>query len=264
MLLLLPAMARAGTQTPLKEVDFALEKSASVEKEADLSEKGAGMTDRISAPLEEETGPEEIVEEEVIADPLEPWNRLVFTFNDRFYFWFFKPVARGYNSVIPEPVRISVRNFFDNLEMPVRFVNSLLQGRLESAGIELARFGINSTIGFGGLFDVARNSLNLERQEKDTGLTLGYYGITTGPYIIWPFLGPSSVRETVGIVGDGFLTPVNYVTPWEDAFALDSCEYFNYNALRLGEYEDLTESAIEPYIALRNAYAQHRKSLIRK
>jgi phospholipid-binding lipoprotein MlaA len=173
-------------------------------------------------------------------------------------------VAKGYNSVFPEPVRISVRNFFFNLAMPVRFVNSFLQGELESAGIELARFGINTTIGFAGLFDVAKNSLHLESRERDTGLTLGHYGIGPGPYIIWPFLGPSSLRDTVGMVGDGFLTPVNYITPWEDALALEAYEYFNDNALRLGEYEDLIESAVEPYIALRNAYSQHRKSLIKQ
>lgn len=218
--------------------------------------------DTISEADESDSG--EIIEEEAIADPLEPWNRLLFTFNDRFYFWFFKPVAKGYNSVFPEAVRISVRNFFYNLGMPVRFVNSFLQGRLESAGIELARFGVNSSIGFAGLFDVAKDSLHLESRKTDAGLTLGSYGIGPGPYVIWPFLGPSSLRDTVGMVGDGFLTPIHYITPWQDALALESYEYFNENALRVGEYESLVESALEPYIALRNAYSQHRKSLISK
>jgi phospholipid-binding lipoprotein MlaA len=264
ILWVVPVIVHAEAPVPPEQENVSPEKPASPEKENLLAEKTADTAGVSSAPREEETEPEEAVEEETIADPIEPWNRIIFTFNDRFYFWFFKPAAKGYNAVFPEPVRLSVRNFFDNLAMPVRFVNSFLQGKLESAGIELARFGINSTIGFAGLFDVAKDSLKLERQKKDTGMTLGYYGIGTGPYIIWPFLGPSSLRDSVGLVGDIFLSPVNYVTPWEDAFALDATEYFNENALHVGEYEDLIESAVEPYVALKNAYTQHRRSLIRK
>ncbi len=263
---LLPAMARAETPLALTDGNINAEESTSTEKEAVASETTVYVADASFVPPRVEEGAEqgEVVEEEAIADPLEPWNRIMFTFNDRFYYWLFKPVAKGYNAVFPEPVRVSVRNFFDNLSMPVRFVNSVLQGKLESAGIELARFGINSTIGFAGFFDVARNDLNIKRQERDLGQTLGHYGVGAGPYLIWPFLGPSSLRDTVGMVGDGFLTPINYVTPWEDAFGLDATEYFNDNALHLGEYEDLTEAAIEPYIALRDAYAQHRRSVIKK
>ena len=264
MLWVVPVIVHAEMPVPPEQENIAPEKSAPLEEETLLPAKTADTAGATAALREEETEQEETVEEETIADPIEPWNRIIFTFNDRFYFWFFKPAAKGYNAVFPEPVRLSVRNFFDNLAMPIRFVNSFLQGKLQSAGIELARFGINSTIGFAGLFDVAKDSLKLERQQKDTGMTLGHYGIGTGPYIIWPFLGPSSLRDSVGMVGDVFLSPLNYVTPWEDAFALDAAEYFNENALRLGEYEDLIESAVEPYVALKNAYAQHRSSLIRK
>jgi phospholipid-binding lipoprotein MlaA len=214
--------------------------------------------------VENEVESEEVFEEKSVSDPLEKWNRLVFTFNDRLYFWVMKPAAKGYNAVVPEAARTSVSNFFKNLTTPVRFVNALLQGKIQSAGIELARFGINTTYGLAGLLDTAKKHFNLESQEKDTGLTLGFYGIGEGIYIIWPFLGPSSLRDTIGTVGDGFLSPVNYINPVEDAVAGDAYEYFNDVSLHIGEYEDLKESAIDPYIAVKDSYVQHRRYLIKK
>ncbi len=229
---------------------------------ADISKKdGADVTD---AAAEKETGPEEIAPEESIPDPLEPWNRAMFTFNDRLYFWVMRPVSKGYNAVFPEPVRVSVNNFFSNLSTPVRFVNCLLQAQLKCAGIELARLSVNSTIGFGGLFDVARYNWHMEKQDKDFGQTLGSYGIKDGFYIIWPFLGPSSLRDTVGMVGDGYLTPWDYLTPWYNAAGADAGNYFNENALTIDDYKDFKESAIEPYVALRDAFFQHRQSLYKK
>jgi phospholipid-binding lipoprotein MlaA len=214
--------------------------------------------------IKNEAESEEFAEEKPVPDPLEPWNRLVFTFNDRLYFWVMKPVAKGYNAVVPEAARTSVSNFFKNLTTPVRFVNALLQGKIQSAGIELARFSINTTYGLAGLLDTAKKHFNLESQKKDTGLTMGFYGIGEGIYIIWPFLGPSSLRDTIGTVGDGFLSPVNYINPVEDAVAINSYEYFNDVSLHIGEYEDLKESAIDPYIAVKDSYVQHRRYLIRK
>jgi phospholipid-binding lipoprotein MlaA len=214
--------------------------------------------------IENEAESEKFAEEKLVPDPLEPWNRLVFTFNDRLYFWVMKPAAKGYNAVIPEAARTSVSNFFKNLTTPVRFVNALLEGNLQSAGIELARFGINTTYGLAGLLDTAKKHFNLESQAKDTGLTLGFYGIGEGIYIVWPFLGPSSIRDTIGTVGDGFLSPVNYINPVEDAVAGDAYEYFNGVSLYIGEYEDLKESAIDPYIAVKDSYIQHRRYLLKK
>ncbi len=202
-------------------------------------------------------------EEKPAHDPLEPWNRLMFHFNDKLYYWVLKPAAKGYNAALPEPVRTSVANFFRNVTMPVRFVSSLLAGRVKEAGTELARFGINSTAGLGGLFDIARQ-YHLERQESDLGLTFGRYGIGEGIYIVWPFLGPSSLRDTVGTVGDTFLDPVTYVTPQTDAMAISAYRYFNYAALHIEDYEDFKRSAVEPYVALRNAYIQHRRNLINR
>ena len=214
--------------------------------------------------VESEIEPDEVFEEKSVADPLEPWNRIVFTFNDRLYYWVMKPAARGYNAVVPQGARVSVRNFFNNLSMPVRFVNASLQLKIESAAIELARFAVNTTLGLAGFFDVAKKSFCLESQEEDLGMTLSFYGIGEGIYFVWPFLGPLSLRDTVGTVGDGFLSPVNYISPAEDAFAVNSYEYFNGTSLHIGEYEDLKESAIDPYTAVKDAYIQQRRYLIGK
>jgi phospholipid-binding lipoprotein MlaA len=213
-------------------------------------------------PAEAEAEPE-FLDAQSVADPLGPWNRMVFTFNDKLYFWVMKPAAKGYNTVVPEGVRISARNFFVNLSMPVRFVNASLQGKIKSAAVELARFGVNTVFGIAGLFDIAK-MWKIEGQEKDLGMTLGFYGIGDGLYIVWPFLGPSSLRDTIGSVGDGFLSPVNYVTPAETAFAITAYEYFNDTSVSLGDYESLKEAAIDPYIAVKDSYIQHRRYQINK
>ncbi len=265
MLLCLPFFARAEESPSVSDEGTAIVNKVSPEGEKMPSEPAEETTvEGNDDTSRNEPESQEVAEEKGVADPLEPWNRIVFTFNDRFYFWVFKPLAKGYNFVIPEGARVLVRNFFSNITMPVRLVNSLLQGNMKSAGIEIARFGVNSTFGVGGLFDVAKVNYDLESQEKDLGLTLGHYGVGNGFYIIWPFLGPSSLRDTIGTVGDGFLTPVNYITPIEDVIAIQAYEYFNDGSLRIGEYEDFKESAIEPYIALRDAYIQHRKAQIEK
>jgi len=205
---------------------------------------------------------EQPTEGEIVADPLEPWNRFAFKFNDRFYFWVVKPAASGYNAVVPEIARTGINNFFLNLEMPVRFVNAVLQGEPKEAGIELVRFTLNSTMGIGGLIDIMKRNPNFQPQEKDTGQTLGKYGIGNGFYIVWPFLGPSTLRDTVGLVGDSYLTPVNYITPIQDVLEINAYNYFNKASLHIGEYEDFKEAAIDPYIALKDAYIQHRKYML--
>lgn len=212
----------------------------------------------------DEIEPEEEVEATTIADPIEPWNRFMFHFNDKLYFWVLKPVARGYNAVVPEPVRVSVRNFFRNVNMPVRFANCLLQGKFKGAGIELTRFGINTVIGLAGFFDVAKSRFELDARYEDLGQTLGFYGMGGLMYIVWPFLGPSTVRDTIGFAGDTFLDPINYLDPFEAAFGVRSYEQINKNSLELGSYEDMKKAALEPYIAIRDAFVQYRKEQIKK
>jgi phospholipid-binding lipoprotein MlaA len=213
----------------------------------------------------EEQGTEygEITEENGIADPLEPWNRAMFTFNDKLYFWVAKPLARGYSVIVPEWGRVRVKNIFHNISMPVRFVNNLLQLRINGAGTEFLRFAFNTTVGVGGMFDVAKN-IGLKASEEDLGQTLGVYGIGNGFYIIWPVIGSSSIRDTVGTVGDFFMEPVSYITPTEALIGVRVFDYTNETSLRIGDYEDFKESAIDPYISLRSAYIEYRKNKIKE
>jgi len=234
---------------------------------AEASTSKAAADDAESEWGDESITPPEFEQEEVqtIYDPLEPINRVFFTFNDKLYFWFLKPVAKGYKKVVPEPARVGVRNFFSNLLTPVRLVNCLLQGKFKSAGNEALRFIINTTVGFLGVQDVAKKEGHLEAQEEDLGQSLGVYGLGPGIYINWPIFGPSSLRDTVGMVGDFFLDPVNYyVTKTKYRIAVKGYDKVNRTSLSLGEYESLKKAAIDPYIAVRDAYFQYRKNLIKK
>ena len=197
-----------------------------------------------------------------IADPLEPFNRAMFQFNDKLYFWALKPVAQGYNKVVPERARVSVKNFFSNLRFPVRFVSCLLQADFGGAATELGRFTVNTIFGVGGLLDPSSTEqLNIPKRDADLGQTLGVYGVGQGLYVVWPVLGPSSARDSVGIVGDFFLYPVSYITPWYAWLGVRGYEEINDASLRIGDYESLKEAAIDPYVALRDAYAQYRQKM---
>lgn len=235
-------------------------KTVAVGAQSDTPSPQGGIADE-DIPDEDVPGFDE--DQETVADPVEPFNRAMFTFNDRLFLWVLKPAVKGYNSVLPESVRQSIRNFFYNVLTPVRFVNAALQGNFIGSGNELARFGINSTLGLVGFFDVAKTKFKIEPAERDLGLTLGTYGIGDGLYLVWPFLGPSSLRDSFGTAGDVFLSPLNYVSPIGAAIALDGYDYFNRASFDLSQYEDIKESSIEPYIALRDAYIQHRRSLMK-
>ncbi|MBI4632316.1 MAG: VacJ family lipoprotein [Deltaproteobacteria bacterium] len=205
---------------------------------------------------------EEGAEEEKagIADPLEPFNRAMYHFNDKLYFWVLKPVAQGYQKVVPESARVSVSNFFSNLAFPVRFVNCLLQGNFSGASTEFGRFLVNTVWGVGGFLDPASSKdIELSKQDEDLGQTLGVYGLGQGFFINWPILGPSSPRDTVGLVGDFFLHPFTYLTPaWETTVGIRGYEKVNATSLSIGDYESLKEAAIDPYVAIRDAYVQYR------
>jgi phospholipid-binding lipoprotein MlaA len=198
-----------------------------------------------------------------IADPLESFNRAMFYFNDKLYFWVLKPVAQGYKKVVPEAPRVGVKNFFSNLKFPIRFVSSLLQADFSGAATEFGRFAVNTIWGVGGLLDPASSKqLNIPKNEADLGRTLGVYGLGQGFYIVWPILGPYSARDSIGIVGDYFLYPVSYITPWYDWLTVRAYEEVNYTSLRIGDYEFIKEAAIDPYVALRDAYSQYRQKKV--
>lgn len=210
---------------------------------------------------EAEEGKKEIIS---VADPLYYWNKGIFHFNDKLYFWFLKPVATAYSAVIPRMVRSGVKNFFHNLEMPVRFVNCILQGKLEAAGHEFARFVVNSTEGILGFDDPAKNYPELKNGDEDLGQTFATYGIGNGIYIVWPFLGPSTLRDTFGMAGDRFLKPVSYIQPAGVSLGVTGFRIINETSFRIGDYESFKKAALEPYEGLRNAYVQNRQKKVRE
>ncbi|MBF0134896.1 MAG: VacJ family lipoprotein [Magnetococcus sp. DMHC-1] len=199
----------------------------------------------------------------VASDPLEPWNRAIFTFNDKASAWVLEPLAQGYKALIPEGGRVAVRNVFHNLKAPIHFTNALLQGKGQAAGEELGRFVINSTLGVAGLFDVAALHFNLHSSDEDLGQTLGHYGVGDKLYLVWPILGPSNARDTVGDVGDWFLDPLNYKpTDYWDQTGIKLFSRVNETSLRLEEFQTLRTATLDPYIALRNGYLQKRQEKV--
>jgi len=227
------------------------------------------QTDQTACPKpgdEDEYGPPPVV----IPDPLEGFNRAIFNFNDAFYFNVLKPVSHGYGLVVPSPFRRGLRNAYDNMLFPVRFINSLLQANPGKAGNELGRFVLNSVFGVGGLFDVAKERPGLKPQEADFGQTLGIWGVGHGFYFVIPFLGPSSLRDGLGRAGDLFLSPPTYltapVTPvaWYWSWVARVGDGVNDASLRQGQYEAFKNAAVEPYTAMRDGYAQYRMQLVGK
>jgi len=218
------------------------------------------------APGETPSGEEAFGEEPVtVADPLEPMNRFFFHFNDKLYFWVLKPVGTAYGTVLPPGIRIAIRNAFHNIAMPVRVINCALQGKGEAMGTELGRFVINSTLGIGGLVDFAYNEYGLKVHDEDTGQTFGVWGMKPLMYVNLPILGPSSVRDGLGLAGDTFLNPVYYLTPNDYvSLGVKAGKEVNNVSLRLGEYEDFKKSALDPYISMRDAYIQYRAEEIKK
>jgi phospholipid-binding lipoprotein MlaA len=210
---------------------------------------------------EDEYGDEEDVE--LISDPLIGVNKGFYHFNDKLYFWLLKPVARGYGFIIPEELRLAIRNVFYNIRFPVRFINCLLQGKGRKASYEFGQFFINTTVGFAGLANVAANYPKLQPSKEDLGQTFAVWGFDNGAFLTLPFLGPSSLRDGLGRLGDTFLDPIWWVPVdiWTSV-GIRAGEAVNDTSLRIGEYEALKEAAIDPYVMLRNAYVQNRNKLI--
>jgi phospholipid-binding lipoprotein MlaA len=256
-------------QAPYNSSDIQLIKAERIER-ASSDQTGPLFYSQVKKPqksIPEEAGEDldylkDEDEEDLIADPLEPVNRVFFHFNDKLYFLVIKPVARGYSAVLPEGIRVAIRNFFTNIATPIRFVNNLLQLKFKSAGNELLRFGVNSTAGVLGLSDYAKMEMGITIQDEDFGQTLGVLGAGPVFYINLPVLGPSSVRDSIGYVGDYFLDPVSLINPELDRIAIKAGDRVNKTSLIIGEYEAIKKDAFDPYIAFRDIYYQYRKNKI--
>jgi len=194
-------------------------------------------------------------------DPLEPFNRGVYQFNDSVDKAVIKPVAQGYTEVLPQPVRTGIANFFSNLDDVLVLLNDLLQFKLTQAVSDLNRIVWNTTLGIGGLFDVS-SKLGLEKHNEDFGQTLGYWGVGDGPYLVLPILGPSNLRDTAGRVVDW---QFDLVTNYHDVPVRNSATVVRLEDTRsrlLQTDKILDEAAIDPYVFVRDAYLQRRRSLV--
>ena len=229
--------------------------SSSMESQSNLEEKD-DVLDEFESEFEEKAY--------TIADPLSFWNRAMYHFNDKLYFWVLKPVAKGYKKIIPGMVRTGVRNFFSNILTPIRFTSCILQGKLEAGGTELTRFAVNTTVGILGFGDPAQKHLNIDISDEDLGQTLGSYGMGNGFYLVWPVFGPSTLRDSLGMMGDRFLNPISYVKPAQASMAIWSYDKINDTSLHIGDYEAIKEAAIEPYEAFRDAYIQYRRNKVKQ
>ncbi|EFL51974.1 VacJ family lipoprotein [Solidesulfovibrio fructosivorans JJ]] len=209
-----------------------------------------------------------------VADPLYRWNKFWFGFNNLFYSGLMRPFAKGYAYVVPKPLRQGLTNAYQNFIFPIRFLNALLQLDFTKASREFGRFMINSTLGIGGLMDVAKADPNLQPGNEDFGQTLGHYGMGDGFYIVWPLLGPSSVRDSIGLVGDAAANPLTWIfgpwaihddyNPWYWSYIIKAGDVFNNLPGTLEAYDSVVGPAVDPYSAMKDAYIQYRRNAVSK
>ena len=198
-------------------------------------------------------------------DPLEPMNRAIFGFNEIVDDNILEPVAKGYRYVTPDPVERSVSNFFNNLGEINTIINSALQMKIDKTITSSSRLAINSTVGVFGLFDVA-TSLGIQREREDFGQTLGFYGISSGPYLVLPFFGPSSFRDAPGFYADVMMeksiSPVHTELHHEERQAIQAANVIDTRANLLKATKILDTAAKDKYIFLRESYLQRRAKLV--
>jgi len=197
-------------------------------------------------------------------DPRDPWqayNRGMFQFNTDFDNAFFKPTAKAYQAVTPEPLDRGITNFFNNVADLNSAVNNALQFKLSRAGTDVGRIAVNTTVGFAGFFDVASN-MGLPSYKEDFGQTLGYWGLGPGPYFVMPILGPSSVRDTVGFAGDLVVDPFFSLSSDQIYWSFVLLRAIDQRADLLAAGDILDEAALDRYAFVRDAYLQRRRSLV--
>ncbi len=194
-------------------------------------------------------------------DPLEPINRGVFSFNNTFDHYLFKPIAKGYDAVVPTPVKTGVSNVFQNMSDAQSVVSDALQLKGSKLGDDLGRVILNSTVGLGGIFDLA-TPMGIERGNEDLGQTLGYWGIGAGPYLVLPFMGPSSLRDSVGRVAEGQYDPLSQVSSVPARNSLTGLRVVDARVALFPVEGLANQAALDRYTFFRSAYLQRRESLV--
>ena len=201
-------------------------------------------------------------------DPLAPFNEKMFEFNRGVDTYVTRPIATGFAKVVPEEPRRCIDRFFTNVRVIPRFANSLFQLKFEGAGREASRFLINSTLGVAGLFDPAENWFHIKPSNEDFGLTLGHYGVEQGPYLMIPLLGPSTIRDAVGRVADGFMDPTAYFLTFWQVLAIDvgtrAASAITYESLNLQLFSDVDLYSVDLYGAVQDAYLQRRAQQLKQ
>jgi phospholipid-binding lipoprotein MlaA len=220
----------------------------------DTAAPAASAGDDDFAEWEQDTGVE-------VSDPLETVNRGVFWFNEQADRFVIKPVAKGYDWLLPKPVKRGVSNVFDNLFTPVVAVSDLMQGNFQESAEDVGRFVVNSTVGVVGIFDVA-TGWGLDKRREDIGQAFGAWGIGSGPYLVLPILGPSSVRDGVGLVGNYFLSPQNYIEDDGVRWGVTVLGGIDTRYRLLDASTVLEQAALDRYAFVRSSYAQYRQNLV--
>jgi phospholipid-binding lipoprotein MlaA len=261
-----------GLPTLSAKVTYAEEEKELVVTAADKGNSGANPT----APEKQPTKDDPVSSvgmaessaspgEDFESDPFESFNEKMFWFNreilDRYIL---KPAATAWDFILPNPVQKGVHNVFDNLSVVRRVVNNALQLKFGGAAKEVARFTINSTIGVAGFFDIAKEGFGIEQSDQDMGLTFGVWGMGPGPFLVLPFLPPLTVRDGIGYAIDAAMTPYVYFIPWYASIAGEATNMVNERSLNLDRFERVTESTVDLYSAVRNAYLQRRAAAIRQ
>ena len=194
-------------------------------------------------------------------DPIEPINRGIYSFNNTFDHYLLKPIANGYDAVVPGLVKTGVSNVFQNVSDAQSLVSDALQLKGAKFGDDLGRVVLNTTFGIGGLFDLA-TPMGIERGNEDIGQTLGYWGIGAGPYLVIPFLGPSSLRDAVGRYGDSQVNPLSYVSSVPVRNSLTGLSVLDARVGLFPAENLLNQASLDKYTFLRSAYLQRRQSLV--
>lgn len=206
---------------------------------------------------------DEVIE---IWDPLEPINRVVFECNDKFYLNILDPISEAYSYILPLGVRNAAGNLVHEVAMPIRAVSSLIQLDITDTILEISATLLNLTWGFISPLwgDEMFGMVKLEIDAEDLGQSLGFWGVPHGPYIVWPFFGPSSLRDSLGSVGECYVNPVSYLGDFETHLSIESGDAINEWSLTPDRYSFIVEGVPDPYISLRSAYMQNRDALLKE
>ena len=233
--------------------------------DSQLSDEAITASDRAAIIASDSPSPLQTADssDQMDYDPWESINEKTFSLNFNYIDHYgLKPAAKVWSEVFPQPVRHSLANAFYNLAMPVRFVNQVLQTRFPAAGEELARFVVNTTVGVVGLFDPASH-LGLKKNQADSGETLALYGVKPGPYLVLPLLQPLTVRDAFGYAADSLMDPLSwFVTPIGADFGRSAAYQINERAENMTMYNDVEETSLDLYAAVRNGYLQRRRKAI--